>query len=142
MSDEARKTATTHEEKIQWMAVWAARNGVALELAGECGFGRECVGITADGRYPSYDDDGAGDDIWTPERAYHKSPCVAVLGRGEEAEAQLYDWLRWFDANGYTVERGDAPDDEWKHLGVIGVILGKHKSVRMVKRDPAKAAGR
>lgn len=51
----------THEEKVQWMAVYAAKNNMQLTLNGECGFGRECVGVLVNGHYPEYkwyDDDG------------------------------------------------------------------------------------
>ncbi len=131
-----------YDEKIQWMAVWAAKNGLRLELAGECGFGRECVGVLTEHQYPDYewcngDDYERADkngEVWTPKDAYHKHPCVAVLGRGEEAEAQLYDWLRWFDDNGFVAETGDTPKTEWEGLGIIGVIMGKHRYARMVKK--------
>jgi hypothetical protein len=94
MSDNDKKTLT-HEEKIQWMAVWAASNNLQLNLEGECGFGRECVGVSADGSYPDYmwydsnwDRLDPNGEVWTPPNAYHKHPCVAVLGRGEEAAAE------------------------------------------------------
>lgn len=119
----------THDQKIEWMAVWAAKNGVALVLKGECGFGRECVGISVDGHYPDYDEED--DSVWCPSDFYHKHPCVAVLGRGEHSESQLYDWLKWFDDNGYTVETGSQPVDP--SLGVIAYALGKHRYARMVK---------
>lgn len=130
-----------HNDKIKWMAVWATNNKVALNLEGECGFGRECAGITTDGSFPEYewaseatweriDNNG---DVWVPEDAYHKSPCVAVLGRGKEAESQLYDWLKWFDENNFTVETGDNPPEDYADLGVIGIMLGKHRYARMVK---------
>lgn len=129
-----------HEEKIKWMAVWAAKNNAQLNLQSECGFGRECVGITVEGSFPEYewDDsdynriDGNG-DVWIPEGAYHKCPCVAVLGRGEEAESQLYDWLKWFDENEFKIETGDNPIEEWKELGAIGLLMGKNRYARMVK---------
>lgn len=133
-------TSMTHEEKIQWMAVWAAKNGAQLQLEGECGFGRECVGISVDGSFPDYcwhdettweraDQNG---DVWRPADAYHKHECVAVLGRGEPAEAQLYDWLKWFSDNGFVVETGDQPMDP--KLAVLGLMLGKHRYARMVKK--------
>lgn len=129
----------THEEKIQWMAVWAAKNGLQLNLEGECGFGRECVGVSTEGHFPDYewhneetweraDQNG---DVWTPADAYHKHPCVAVLGRGEGAESQLYDWLKWFDDNGFKLETGEQPVDP--KLGVIGLLLNKHRYARMVR---------
>lgn len=116
----------SRDEKIAWMRGWCARNGLRLDLEAECGFGRECVGVLHDGEdtahshYPDYEWSGANweridenGDVWTPPDAYHKHPCVAVLGRGEEAEGQLYDWLLYFEANDFVVEvvsreRGDS----------------------------------
>lgn len=129
----------THQEKVQWMALWAARNGLQLDLSGEVGFGRECVGVSAEGSYADYEwyDEKTWERVdsngyvWKPEDAYHKHPCVAVLGRGEEAESQLYDWLQWFDANGFKMEKGNLPMDS--KLGIIGVLFNKHRYVRLVK---------
>lgn len=139
-----------HSEKITWMREWAKRNGCTLELAGECGFGRECVGVLRDGSYPDYgpdfesidiSDDAAFDamqkakddeDVWTPPDAYHKHDCVAVLGRGDEPEAQLYDWLRWFDERDYTVK--SEPKKMDPRLGMIGLMLGKNRRVFMAKK--------
>jgi hypothetical protein len=142
MSDNDKKTLT-HEEKIQWMAVWAVRNKLQLNLEGECGFGRECVGVSADGNYPKYlwydsnwDRLDPNGEVWTPPDAYHKSPCVAVLRRGEEAEGQLYDWLRWFDDNGFKLETGKMPrTPELERLGALGVLLGKDRYARMVRPE-------
>lgn len=126
----------THAEKVLWMNRWAEENGCSLDLQGECGFGRECVGITKDGNYPdyiSYDDD-YNDTNHVPDmpefpNAYHKHPCVAVLGRGEEAESTLYDWLKWFDDNGYTVI-----SEERECKSIIEVMMGKGKAVRIAKK--------
>lgn len=130
----------THDEKLLWMTKWAAKHGATLTLSGECGFGRECVGLLVGESYPDYewhdakfnrsDDNG---DVWVPADAYHKHPCVAVLGHGENAEAQLYEWLKWFDDNGFVIEQGDAPKDEWENLGVVGLMLGKNRYQRMVR---------
>ena len=130
----------THAEKVQWMAVWAARNGLQLVLEGECGFGRDCVGIAVDGKYPDYewhdkgwnraDRNGA---VWTPPDAYHKHSCVAVLGCGERAEAQLYEWLRWFDEHGFKLETGEQPMQDG--LGLLGLALGKNWYARLVKPE-------
>jgi len=135
------KQEMTHQDKINWMIQWAHDHKVRLELKGECGFGRECVGIVADiVGYPDYEwDDNnynridKNGDVWTPPDAYHKHPCVAVLGRGKKAEEQLYEWLKWFDANGFSVEFGDNPPEKWKGSGFMGVLLGKHRFARMVK---------
>lgn len=129
-----------HQEKIDWMIQWAHKNKLRLELEGECGFGRECVGVLADTvGYPDYkwsdnetwerlDKNG---DVWVPEDAYHKHPCVAVLGRGTAAESQLYEWLKWFDDNKFSVETGMS---EKKNLHLIEIVMGKHKYARMVKQ--------
>lgn len=129
------KKQSKRDERIQWMAVWCAKNGLKLELEGECGFGRECVGVSTGDCYPDYqwydesykriDTNG---DVWTPPNAYHKHPCVAVLGRGEGAEKQLYEWLRWFDANGFKLETGSKQTSD-----VIKILLGQHRYARMVK---------
>lgn len=129
----------THEEKIAWMAQYAVRHNVQLTLQGECGFGRECVGILMNGSYPDYEWDDPetyerldqNGDVWAPADAYHKHPCVAVLGRGEAAESQLYDWLRWFDEHGFKYESGALEMDP--RLGMIGIALGKHRYARIVR---------
>lgn len=102
-----------HSDKIKWMQDYCNANGVKLSLDGTCGLNRECVGVLFNERYPDYfwyndeyeriDSNG---EVWTPKDAYHKHPCVAVLGRGEEAETQLYDWLLWFSNNGFLLETG------------------------------------
>lgn len=121
----------THEEKKAWMLQWCGENRVVLELDGEVGFGRECVGIlTVKECYPDYESD-YGAEVWTPADAYHKHECVAVLGHGAGPEAQLYDWLKWFDANGYHVETGLRSDTS--SLSQIEIIMGKHEYSRMVK---------
>jgi len=100
-----------HTDKIEWMKNYANELGVELNLEGSCGLGRECVGIVAHDKYPDYewynedyDEISGNGDVWYPEDAYHKHPCVAVLGRGEEAESQLYDWLVWFKENNFKLE--------------------------------------
>jgi len=126
-------------EKFEWMAIWCAKNEVQLKLQAECGFGRECVGIIKDGKFPDYywhsDDYKRIDDngkVWTPKDAYHKHPCVAVLGRGEEAENQLYEWLQWFDKNNFKIETGKVERKEPLHF--IELIMGRDRYVRMVKQ--------
>lgn len=131
--------AVIHRHKLEYMAMWAMRHKVALTLEGECGFGRECVGILTGDQYPAYhwydresydqlDDNG---EVWIPEDAYHKHECVAVLGRGEKAEAQLYEWLKWFDEHGFTVETGLQEVDP--KLGALAYVMGQHKYAHMVK---------
>lgn len=128
----------THEDKITWMALWASKNRVTLDLAGSVGFGRDCVGVVSHGTYPDYiwyDEDynriDPNGEVWCPENAYHKHTCVAVLGHGEKSEAQLYDWLKWFDDNGFTVEVGEVQRS--RPFDPIELMLGKHVFVRMVR---------
>lgn len=130
-----------HKEKIEWMKEWCFKNKLILTLEGECGFGRECVGVSNGDCYPDYhwfdpdtyediDDNG---DVWSPEDAYHKHTCVAVLGRGERAEGQLYEWLKWFDDNGFVVESGI--NEVKKPMHPIEMLMGKHKYCRMIKKE-------
>jgi len=128
------------KKKIKWMEDWCSNHGLTLELDGECGFGRECVGIMCSENecFPDYtwhdeqtykrlDNNG---DVWTPEDAYHKHPCVAVLGKGNKSIEQLYKWLCWFDENNFTFEL--IPTGKNDHMSVI---FGKNKHARLVRPD-------
>jgi hypothetical protein len=124
----------THKERIEWLALYAARIGARLELGGECGFGRECVGLLRDSVYPDYPDDAP-----VPiETAYHKHPCLAVLGRGEDAVQDLCDWCVALEKDGFDrVEVVPNPRFEAeytnKEIGDIGLLMGKHQIVRLVR---------
>jgi hypothetical protein len=128
----------THEERIAYMTDWCAKHSLTLTLEGECGFGRECVGVLASNDcYPDYewrdydttyerlDNNG---DVWTPDDAYHKHPCVAVLGRGENAEEQLYEWLKWFDDNNFKHEVVRTGKND-----AMSVLMGANFQARMVR---------
>lgn len=130
-----------HKAKIKWMREWCAKNNLKLTLKGECGILRKCVGVLSEDIYPDYewldrktyeriDTNG---EVFTPEDAYHKHPCVAVLGRGEKAEAQLYEWLQWFDKNNFVLETGarelDPDEDE-----EMARLFGQHRYARMVRK--------
>lgn len=129
----------SHDEKIQWMKNWCIKNECDLNLEGECGFGRDCVGIICKQVYPDYewynkgfdriDDNG---DVWTPDDAYHKHPCVAVLGHGEKSENQLYEWLKWFDEYNFILEVSNVEDGSMVDAGFS--INGGYK-VRMVRQN-------
>jgi len=139
MDEKMEEEIMDHQDKINWMIQWAHKNKLRLELEGECGFARKCVGVVNDTvGYPSYewfdkktykrlDKNG---DVWTPEDAYHNHPCVAVLGRGMDAESQLYDWLKWFEDNNFVVETGLIQN---KEFDLIEIMLGQHEYARMVK---------
>lgn len=129
-----------HEDKIKFMQEWCSKHNLTLILDGEVGFGRQCVGVLSEdcGAYPDYiifDDDYnviTGYEVWTPDDAYHKNPCVCVLGRGEEAESQLHDWIKWFDDNDYTcaIEKQDTTG--WS--GTDFLFDGEYKC-KMIKSD-------
>jgi hypothetical protein len=130
-----------HAEKIEWMHRWASRHGMTLTLEGECGFGRKCVGVLHSGNYPDYEDWGFNGPswsenfppVWRPSDAYHKHPCVAVLGHGEAAEEQLYQWLKWFDDHNYRLETGtvdlSGKSDIEKN---IAIMMNQHVYYRLV----------
>lgn len=137
----------THTQKIEWMAVWAAKNNLQLKLEGTCGFGRDCVGVIRGENYPDYewydkDTDERLDnngEVWVPKDAYHKHTCVAVLGRGERAEAQLYDWLKWFDDNGFVLEESNIQLKDDPVMRQIQMLMGQHRYARMVKKEQVNA---
>lgn len=89
-------------EQIIYLTEWAAKNGAVLTLAGQVGFGRDATGIMIDDHY--IDTDEHLGPWWQPEDAYHKHDCLCVLGHGDGPLRQLYDWVRWLDEHGYTVE--------------------------------------
>ena len=129
----------TTNEKIEWLKEWCDKEGLDLVLEGECGFGRPCVGVASknDGTYPDYvwydkgytermDQNG---DVWIPKNAYHNHPCTAVLGRGDEAISQLYDWCKWFADNNFHYE-----DVAVECTDEIGLMMGRDHHHRMVRR--------
>ena len=128
----------THEERITWLASYAARIGARLETEGECGFGRPCVGLIRNSVYPDYPEDAP-----VPiETAYHKHNCLAVLGRGEQAIADLYDWCCALEAAGFNkiaVSPNPNFKTEYADRGnsFLGVLLGKHECVRIVRDAPS-----
>src|ERR1700734_1892070 len=93
----------TRADQIVYITEWAARSRCSLQLNGEVGFGRDCVGVLNDGTYIDYEDQRG---IWTPEDAYHKHDCIAVLDHDnpDDALGQLYAWVKWLDGHGYGVE--------------------------------------
>lgn len=91
----------TRETQIVYITEWAARYRCSLQLNGQVGIGRDCVGVLKGDTYIDYGDHVG---IWTPEDAYHKHYCIAVLGHGDEALEQLYQWVKWLDEHGWGVE--------------------------------------
>lgn len=131
--------ARTHQEKLAWLEKWCSAHELTLDLEGECGFGRECVGVS-DGmggwvdydtfdwdtmqRLPEQEGLAPGEDA--PD-AYHKHDCLAVLGRGEGAEAQLYAWVHRLAEAGVRIER-NVP----KNMPDFGSLFGQNTRTRVV----------
>lgn len=111
------------DERIRDARLWAAEQGCVLELDGEVGFGRECVGILWRTHYvdtpgSGHNDDGPcfGHDSpgGPPEDidAYHKHDCLAVLGRDGQAIDGLLRWVEKIRANGGRIvvkDRASVP---------------------------------
>lgn len=99
-------------EKINFMEEWAAKNKCFLQQKGQVGFMRPCVGIQFGSTYVDYTWE---DHIWTPDDAYHKHECLAVLVHGEEDDEaaydkgleQLFEWVTWLNENTFVVELQD-----------------------------------
>lgn len=102
---ETKVTDPSRSEQIVYLTDWAAKNGCTLQIHGQVGIGRDCVGII--GTSESYVDTesvSCDSEWWQPENAYHKSDCLAVLGHGDGPLLQLYRWVRWLDDHGYRAE--------------------------------------
>jgi len=92
------------EKYIENIKKFAEKHGLTYTLEGECGFGRECVGILKGDNYIDYNPTDRDCEYITglyneklydivPPKAYHKHNCLAVLGRDEESIKQLSEWV-------------------------------------------------
>ena len=101
---------TTRVEQIVYLTEWASKYGATLQLNGQVGFGRDATGILkgdtyiATGNIKETEAYQPGGEWWEPEDSYHKHDCLCVLGHGDEALAQLYEWVKWLDEHGYGIE--------------------------------------
>lgn len=109
------------EAEEAFLRDWAARQKVIYDDEGECGFGRECVGITTgdkwidlgpsvhiNNEYGGYDEMSVHPDAYPPQGvvdAYHKHDCLAVLGRGPYAIHQLFLWVSNLKDKGFVIAR-------------------------------------
>lgn len=96
---------------------FANRFKLIFEDEGECGFGRDCVGLLRNECWVNYNPmhaetyeyiEGFYDERFSdiaPEDAYHKHDCLAVLGRGEDAIRQLSDWVDKLNELGVVIDR-------------------------------------
>ena len=113
--------------QIVWLTDWAARYGATLQINGEVGFGRSCVGILKDSSYIDCEDvkNAPAGTWWEPEDSYHKHDCLAVLGHGDGPLRQLYDWVRWLDEHGYGIEETYRQPSSQIDLLFHGISLAK-----------------
>lgn len=128
--------------KLAWLAGWCAAQGLYLQLDGEVGFGRECVGILDGASYVDFDtydeetfeplpgQEGLIPGAEAPE-AYGKHDCLAVLGRGPESESQLYAWVRRLSEAGARIEK-NVP----KTMPDLGALVGITTRTRIVLPFP------
>lgn len=128
-------TATaTREAQIVYLTEWAARYRCSLQLNGQVGFGRDCTGILKDSTYidtqdaknaTAYNHESEPGSWWEPEDSYHKHDCLAVLGHGDEALDQLYQWVKWLDAHGWGVADTYRQPASVTDLAFHGISLPK-----------------
>jgi len=97
---------------IEYLQAFATKHKIVFQDEGECGFGRECVGLShGDGWIDHNPHNLTNYEAITgtacaearenaPEDAYHKHDCLAVLGRGDGAVGQLANWMRALEAAG------------------------------------------
>lgn len=109
------KTRTIEEHKAN-IQEFANRFKLIFEEEGECGFGRECVGLTNGSNYVDYNPtdsvsydyikDFYNEKLYdiAPENAYHKHNCLAVLGREESSIIELSEWIDKLNELGAVVE--------------------------------------
>jgi hypothetical protein len=121
---------------------FALKHKLAIELEGEVGFGRECVGLTHGNNYIGYHpwvykqngtlhpdlvehpDPKIMDPRLKPPKgyapdAYHKHTCVCVLGRSPDAIAQLVAWADYYEELGV-----EAVDYETGATGLQAMMTG------------------
>ncbi len=99
----------TYKEAKKVCESFALKHKVIFEDEGECGFGRECVGINSGGTWLGFN---PSDTCFKPLKAYympdfpvvpnhyHKHDCLAVLGTGETAVIELGEWLEKINTAG------------------------------------------
>lgn len=105
------------EQHIKNIQKFADKFNLTFTQEGECGFGRECVGLLVGNNYVDYNPhdsvnydpiEGFYDERFyeiAPKNAYRKHNCLAVLGRGEDAIRQLSEWVYDLKKLNVTVEK-------------------------------------
>lgn len=124
------KTIDEHRANIQ---EFANKHKVIFDDEGECGFGRECVGLTSGNNWIDFNPFGEEDYIAEfydarlnkikPHDAYHKHDCIAVLGRGDEAITQLSEWVDGLKALNITIVDRPSGASNVIELALKGVTI-------------------
>lgn len=110
---------------------------VIFEDEGECGFGRECVGLTNGKNWIAYNPTTSmtfeyikkyyNDKLFEiiPKDAYHKDDCMVVLGRGHGAIIQLSEWIDKLKELGAIIEKykTGATGVQAMFSGITGMVV-------------------
>jgi hypothetical protein len=51
-----------------------------------------------------------------------------------DTEAQLYEWLKWFDEHNFVIERKLKPKNQVS-MDLISLMMGKHETIRMIRKS-------
>lgn len=98
----------TKDKMILKLSKFAEEHGIVLQMKGECGFGRPCVGFLKHDNYvdycptehPNYSRIAKFYDdrlLQVPEDAYHKHDCMAVLVHDDNYDEGLKQLCEWVD---------------------------------------------
>ena len=123
---------------------FANKHKVIFDKEGECGLGRECVGIRHGDTWVSHNPHNSEnyepikeykcEEAYPPGEvtdAYHKHDCLAVLGHGNEAIIQLAKWISHMEGAGnVTIE--DFATGATGIQAIVSGIYGKTVMVRHV----------
>lgn len=135
------KTRTIEEHKLN-IQEFANRFKLIFEEEGECGFGRECVGLMKGSNYVDYNpiNNASCDYVKgfyneklyeiVPKNAYHKHNCLAVLGRGESSIIELSEWVDKLNKLGAVVERYATGA-----TGIQAMLSGTHNYAVRIPRN-------
>jgi hypothetical protein len=129
--------------KLAAMTEWASRFGCTIQVNGEVGFGRPCVGILHGQAYVDYDWDlfgPGGGAFWTPEDAYHKHDCLAVLVYDDDydkALEQLWEWVQYMIAEhlGITTQVRETYNTDGVGRA-LELLMGGHTQAKVVRLEP------
>lgn len=129
---------------------FCADNGFSLELKGEIGFGRPCVGIMnpktecyVAWQYYKDEEKYEGERTHTvagetaPPNAYHKGQFLAVLLHGndgeipvDEAAERLEEWI------GRIVKAGYAIETYYETHGITNLLMHRSRVAQKAVVDP------